>query len=416
MPGTLIYINNSAVDGAGKPDPFFLQELPWLKQRFDRIVVVSQDGVRTLTGDEEKRYPLIKPLDGVLLSFLKLPFTRELWRELRHLHRDGKFSIRNLVKVAAFAQRGLKMHFWAERMMRAVSEHSTTLYAMWMSFDGYAAALSKKKHPGMHCVVRGHAYDIDTERIPLNPYFMKKVIADRADGLYFISETAKEQYLSYMQGKVKEEKLHVLAMGSGGEPVETFREAPLYTQGVFRVVSCAQVLPIKQVEMMVEALSQWKGVPLCWTHIGGGEGLEELRQLADHKLGPKENVICELLGQMKAARIQKIYEERAFDVIVNTSRKEGVPISIMEAMRHGTPVIAPAVGGIPELVTPEVGWLYQPEEGAQGVLNALEKLAAFSQEEAEAMRAQVRAYWNEHCCSSALLPQLFPEAARSVRR
>ena len=352
MPGTLIYINNSAVDGAGKPDPFFLQELPWLKQRFDRIVVVSQDGVRTLTGDEEKRYPLIKPLDGVLLSFLKLPFTRELWRELRHLHRDGKFSIRNLVKVAAFTQRGLKMHFWAERMMRAVSEHSTTLYAMWMSFDGYAAALCKKKHPGMRCVVRGHAYDIDTERIPLNPYFMKKVIADRADGLYFISETAKEQYLSYMQGRVKEEKLHVLAMGSGGEPVETFREAPLYTQGVFRVVSCAQVLPIKQVEMMVEALSQWKGVP----------------------------------------------------------------ISIMEAMRHGTPVIAPAVGGIPELVTPEVGWLYQPEEGAQGVLNALEKLAAFSQEEAEAMRAQVRAYWNEHCCSSALLPQLFPEAARSVRR
>ena len=127
-------------------------------------------------------------------------------------------------------------------------------------------------------------------------------------------------------------------------------------------------------------------------------------------------MIFELLGQMKAARIQKIYEERAFDVIVNTSRKEGVPISIMEAMRHGTPVIAPAVGGIPELVTPEVGWLYQPEEGAQGVLNALEKLAAFSQEEAEAMRARVRAYWNEHCCSSALLPQLFPEAARSVRR
>jgi glycosyltransferase involved in cell wall biosynthesis len=308
------------------------------------------------------------------------------------------------------------MHYWAERMMRAVSEASTTLYSFWMSYDAYAAALCKRRHPGMRCVVRGHAYDIDVERVPLNPYFMKKRIAKEADGLYFISETAKQQYLSYMQGKVKEEKLHVLAMGSGGEPVETFREAPLYTQGVFRVVSCAQVLPIKQVEMMVEALSQWKGVPLCWTHIGGGEGLEELRQMADHKLGPKENVICELLGQMKAARIQKIYEERAFDVIVNTSRKEGVPISIMEAMRHGTPVIAPAVGGIPELVTPEVGWLYQPEEGAQGVLNALEKLAAFSQEEAEAMRAQVRAYWNEHCCSSALLPQLFPETARSVRR
>lgn len=415
MPGTLMYINNSAVDGDGKPDPFFLQELPWLKQRFDRIVVVSQSGVRTLTGDEEKRYWLVKPLDGVLLSWLKLPFARELWQELRHLHRDGKFNFRNVVKVAAFTQRGLKMHYWAERMMRAVSESSTTLYSMWMSFDGYAAALSKRKHPGMRCVVRGHAYDIDTERVPLNPYFMKKLIADQADGLYFISETAKQQYLTYMHGKVDESKLQVLAMGSGGDPVESFREAPLYTQGVLRVVSCAQVLPIKQVELMVEALSQWKGVPLCWTHIGGGEGLEELRQLADHKLGPKDNVICELLGQMKAPKIQKLYEERAFDVIVNTSRKEGVPISIMEAMRHGTPAIAPAVGGLPELVTPDVGWLYQPEEGAQGVLNALETLAAFTQEEAEAMRARVRESWNERYCSASLLPKLFPLPARYTR-
>ena len=415
MPGTLMYINNSAVDGAGKPDPFFLQELPWLKQRFDRIVVVSQDGVRTLTGDETKRYPLIRPLDGMALSWLKLPFNREMWKEIGHLYHDQKLNLRSLIKVAAFTQRGLKMHYWAESMMRAVGEHSTTLYSMWMSFDGYAAALSKQKHPGMRCVVRGHAYDIDTERIPLNPYFMKRYIAQKADGLYFISETAKQQYLSYMQGKVDEAKLHVLAMGSGGETVESFREAPLYTQGVLRVVSCAQVLPIKQVEHMVEALSQWKGVPLCWTHVGGGEGLEALRQLADHKLGPKENVICELLGHVKAPRIQKMYEERPFDVFVNTSRKEGVPISIMEAMRHGIPVIAPAVGGIPELVTPEVGWLYDPAEGPQGVLNALEKLAAFTQEEAEAKRAQVRAYWNEHCCSTSLLPKLFPQPARFVK-
>ncbi len=416
MPGTLIYINNSAVDGAGKPDPFFLQELPWLKKRFDRFVVISQDGVRTMTGDETKRYPVVRPLDGMMLSWLKLPFTGDLWREIRHLQRDRKFTLRNVVKVAAFTRRGLKMHFWAERMMRAVSEASTTLYSFWMSYDGYAAALCKRKHPGMRCVIRGHAYDIDAERIPLNPYFMKKRIADEADGLYFISETAKQQYLEYMLGKVKEEKLHVLAMGSGGEPVETYREAPLYTQGVLRVVSCAQVIPIKQVEMMVEALQKWQGVPLCWTHIGGGEGLEDLRRLADFKLGPKENVICELLGQLKAEKIQHLYESRSFDVFVNTSQKEGVPISIMEAMRHGTPVIAPAVGGIPELVTPEVGWLYDPAEGAQGVLNALEKLAAFTQEEAETLRSQVREYWNEHCCSSALLPQLFPEPVRAGRR
>lgn len=412
MPGTLIYINNSAVDGAGKPDPFFLQELPWLKKRFDRMVVISLDGVRTVTGDETKRYPTVSPLDGTLLSWLALPFCADLWRELHHLHRDKKLNLRSIIKLAAFTRRGLKMHYWAERMMRAVSESSTTLYSFWMSYDGFAAALCKRKHPGMRCVVRGHAYDIDTERVALNPYFMKRRIAKEADGLYFISETAKQQYLDYMKGQVSEDKLHVLAMGSGGEPVESYREAPLYTQGVFRVVSCAQVIPIKQVEMMVDALSRWEGAPLCWTHIGGGDGLEDLRRLADHKLGPKENVICELLGQLKAEKIQNLYETRPFDVFVNTSQKEGVPISIMEAMRHGTPVIAPAVGGIPELVAPEVGWLYDPARGADGVLEALEKLASFTQEEAEALRARVRAYWNENCCSSSLLPRLFPENVR----
>ena len=102
-------------------------------------------------------------------------------------------------------------------------------------------------------------------------------------------------------------------------------------------------------------------------------------------------------------------------MFVNTSRKEGVPISIMEAMRHGTPAIAPRVGGIPELITPEVGWLYDPEEGAQGVLHALEELASLTQEEAEARRQTVREYWNENYCSWTLLPRLFPNE-RPARR
>ena len=218
--------------------------------------------------------------------------------------------------------------------------------------------------------------------------------------------------MSYMKGRVDESKVHVLAMGSAGQPVESFREAPLYTQGVLRIVTCAKIIPIKQVHVLAEALEKWEGVPVCWTHIGGGEGEEELRRIVDEKIGPKENVICEMLGTLDSEKIQQLYETRAFDVFVNTSKKEGVPISIMEAMRHGTPVIAPAVGGIPELVTPDVGWLYQPEEGADGVLKALEKLASLSQEEAERLRQRTRERWNEDYCSSALLPKLFPDARR----
>jgi glycosyltransferase involved in cell wall biosynthesis len=48
------------------------------------------------------------------------------------------------------------------------------------------------------------------------------------------------------------------------------------------------------------------------------------------------------------------------DVAVLTSRSEGVPLVLMEAMAHGKTVLAPAITGIPELVKDgETGFLYR---------------------------------------------------------
>ena len=52
--------------------------------------------------------------------------------------------------------------------------------------------------------------------------------------------------------------------------------------------------------------------------------------------------------------------ERA-DVVVLTSRSEGIPLVLMEAMARGKIVLAPAITGIPELVTAgKTGFLYEP--------------------------------------------------------
>ena len=413
MSGTLIYLSNCAISADGRQNPFMMQELPWLMAHFDRVMMVSYYGVRTLLpGDErgERPFTAVRPGLAGLRAVLKTPFTLDVWREMRHMRKDGALTLGNVLRLLAFNQRGLKLHYWTERLLRG-GDARTTLYSCWMSFDGYAAALSKRRHPRVRCVIRGHAYDVDTERFAKKPYMMKRRIAAEADGLYLISRTARAQFMSYMRGHVDERKVHVLAMGSAGRPVDHLREPPRYTQGVLRVVSCAMMNPIKQVDVLVRALSRWEGGPLCWTHIGAGAEEAKVRALAAELLDPKENVICELLGVMDGARVQHLYDMRAFDVFVNTSKKEGVPVSIMEAMRHGIPVIAPRVGGIPELVTPDVGFLYDPERGEEGVLEALGRLAALPREKAEAMRRAAKRRWDEGYCSEALLPRLFPAQA-----
>ncbi len=402
----LVYLSHCATHDNGQVDPFVLQELPWLEKRFDNVMVASLAGVWTNAEDLHHR-PAMRPVPASLRACVDALLLPDFWRETRYLLREKKFSLRNWLKLYAFTQRGLKMHYWLEWLLQGQAGLPTTLYAGWMSYDAFAAALTKRKHPNLRFIARGHAFDIDIERNPMNPYLMKQTIANQANGLYLISQTAKKQFMEYMSRRISDQKVHVLAMGSGGSTIEHIEDAPRFSQGIFRVVSCAMIIPIKQVEHIVEALSKWEGGLLCWTHIGGGEGEEHLHQLVSEKLDLKENVICDLLGTMDADKVSELYDHRTFDVFVNSSRKEGMPVSIMEAMRHGIPVIAPAVGGLPEMITPDVGYLYDPAQGADGLLGQLERFSAMSVEQTAQMRLAAKARWDAEYCSEALLPKLF---------
>jgi colanic acid/amylovoran biosynthesis glycosyltransferase len=66
-----------------------------------------------------------------------------------------------------------------------------------------------------------------------------------------------------------------------------------------------------------------------------------------------------LAGHLSHQQLAACY--KAAGLVVLTSRSEGIPLVLMEAMARGRPVLAPAITGIPELVLDgKNGFLYRP--------------------------------------------------------
>lgn len=57
-----------------------------------------------------------------------------------------------------------------------------------------------------------------------------------------------------------------------------------------------------------------------------------------------------LFGQLQHERILELYQRGVIDAVILASTHEGIPVALMEAMAAGVPVIATAVGGVPELL------------------------------------------------------------------
>jgi len=79
------------------------------------------------------------------------------------------------------------------------------------------------------------------------------------------------------------------------------------------------------------------------------------------------------------------------DVFVLPSLTEGTPNAIIEAMAHAKPVVAAAVGGIPDLVTPDVGILVPPGD-TEALGAAMTRLATDPELRAKMGRAARRRY------------------------
>ena len=183
-----------------------------------------------------------------------------------------------------------------------------------------------------------------------------------------------------IQREVSEEhfgKLQIVRCGPA-----LFQPLPMPQTDCPEIVCVARLSEEKGHFVLLEALEQLlaAGVRFRCTLVGGGPLEQEIRAAVTAR-GLQEQV--ELAGAQPPSAVRAYYERAS--LVVLASFHEGIPVVLMEAMATERPVVATAVGGIPELIRDgENGWLV-PSKDPQALAAALEE--ALTQPELAAQRA-----------------------------
>jgi L-malate glycosyltransferase len=140
------------------------------------------------------------------------------------------------------------------------------------------------------------------------------------------------------------------------------RSAPARSNGTsFHIGTVGRLVPVKGLELFLDAAAALRRQTprVRFSILGDGPLRDDLRRRA-RDLGIDD---C---TDFVAPCPDPFGYYDSLDVYVNTSLHEGLPLSVVEAMACGKPIVSAAVGGIPEVVTHgEHGFLVQEREAGR---------------------------------------------------
>lgn len=352
----------------GKGETFIDNEIKFYDM-FDSVVIIAHDNdsYRRITQLSSNIHCLQLPklrIKYKLYWFLSALFTYEFYEELRHI-KGGK-TLSKIYALIAFIGKGKRIANFYLKKVDCDKEEPTVFYSYWLHHNAYAAVKLARLFKHSKTVSRCHRYDLYVEQsylqyLPLRHFLRKNLLA-----IYSISIDGME-YLKRLTPDLRNENIKLARLGTPDYGFDYHSLKP----GVLRIVSCSWISRVKRVHRIAEVLCLIPAeYSIIWTHIGCGEADERLNT-AIKSLPP--NITVDMKGAMSNQDIHTFYQTNPQDVFINVSESEGVPVSIMEAMSHGIPVIATDVGGTKEIVENDVNGFLLPvdfkNEDLQSLLN-----------------------------------------------
>jgi colanic acid/amylovoran biosynthesis glycosyltransferase len=163
------------------------------------------------------------------------------------------------------------------------------------------------------------------------------------------------RYIMEHYPEIDSRKIVVRRIGVNSMPLVV--RPSLFSPGRPSMLAVGRLHPVKNHAFLLRACHLLKKKGIQFTCLIAGDGPERQRLASTIRDLNLENQV-QLLGHVHHAALHSYYESA--DLVVLTSRSEGIPLVLMEAMVRGKIVLAPAITGIPELIHDgKTGFLYQ---------------------------------------------------------
>lgn len=283
------------------------------------------------------------------------------------------------------------VHRWSSAALTAPD----CAYSFWM---GSGVLGMRRAWPDIPIVTRAHGGDVYAEAHGWRHYPFQREVVEAADRVFCVSAKGsgylRVRYPS-QAARFRVRRLGIPDLGAGTSSV---------VADTIRILSISSIDDNKRVELIAAVVQQVArlGWRVEWKHLGDGPNRTAVEALIN--TFPK-GVRGELSGHVPGDRVRAELTGGHWHVLVNLSRSEGAPVSLMEAQCAGLPVVATSVGGSPEVAPGDFNELVSLADGPESVARSVVRAAMGRSGDAEARRR----HWKENFDADVTYPAFAAE-------
>ena len=372
---------------------FFIDdEMRVANEQFEHIFIVTRKS-------EGKAYHRYVPKNATIIEynpdyscieklktclFLLSPFfQKEVINVVRKQKSKYWFTIAKIQFVCLLQAQALSRF-----LIKQFNIQDSVCYSYWHDYKAMALALLRNENPSAICISRAHGWDVFAERqqtpyLPFKPFVFKNL-----SQTYSISDAGRNYFLQQF-GNEFSSCISLSRLGKFNNRVPNMqKEGPAIT-----MCSCSNIIPLKRIHCIIDILAELEtDFQIHWIHFGDGPLRQDIEQYAQTRL---QRTQVEFRGIVPNTQILDYYASNYIDLFINVSSSEGIPVSIMEALSAGIPVVATNVGGTSESVSETCGFLLPEDFEIHQATSIIKNYISLPEQQQQEYRRNAHDFWKD---------------------